>query len=499
MSFLPRFFCPRSSLGPIQAGISLVLASSAFAQSRHLFLDPGFIQRQQGVELVVNPPLSREIVIQRDRPWEKLMISFYLSVIDEGGKLRMWYICRDEDGAPHLAYAESTDGVKWEKTALGIVDYKGSKANNLTNVTSLEGSVFRDPQPRSEDERYVYVSTVFKGGGIYRFTSRDGQAWRRDDKPLLPFEADSQNVAFWDTRIGKYVFYSRAWNPTKPPVGAGRKVVRLESERLDRPSGIVPARARDQSAPKDTARDPFVRDELPDVLVCDERDPPNTDIYTSAIQPYPLDPSWYVGFPAFYRHAIGSPHNNDGWTEIQFVGSRDGKKWERYNREAYLKPGPAGAADSQMLYIGPGLVVRGDELWQYGTGFHLTHGDKPGREREGDGTIYRYVHRVDGFVSLDFARGSGEAVTAPVKVSGPKLLLNLDGGALGELRVGLSDRGGRPIAGFTEKDCDLLRGNSTRAIVTWKGKGDLSALMKGGEVSVSFTGQRMKLYSFRFE
>ena len=475
------------------------LAGAPASPTRHLFLDPAFVREAQGAELVVNAPLSSEIVIRRDQPWEKLMISFYLSVIDEGGKLRMWYICRDEDGEPHLAYAESTDGVNWKKPALGLMEYKGSKANNLTNVTSLEGSVFRDPQPRSEAERYVYVSTVFKGGGIYRFTSPDGFAWKRDEKPLLPFEADSQNVAFWDTILKKYIFHIRAWNPGKQPVGANRKVVRLETDDLGRPSGIVPARARAEVAPKDQARDPFIRDELPDALVCDEQDPPDTDIYTSAIQPYPLDPSWYVGFPAFYRHKIGSQLNNDGWTEIQFVGSRAGKKWERYSRAPYLKPGAPGSPNANMHYIGPGLVVRGDEIWQYGTGFRLTHGDKPGRVREGDGTIYRHIHRVDGFVSLDFASKGGRAVTAPVKVTGAKLLLNLDGGALGDLRVGLVDKAGQPIAGFSQEDCDMVRGNFTGAAVTWKGKGDLTALVNGGEVSLSFAGRRTKLYSFRFE
>lgn len=69
-----------------------------------------------------------------------------------------------------------------------------------------------------------------------------------------------------------------------------------------------------------------------------------------------------------------------------------------------------------MLYIGAGLIVRGDEFWQYGTGFRTTHGDVPAREQRGDGTIFRHVHRVDGFVSLDFAASGGRARYAPVKV-----------------------------------------------------------------------------------
>jgi hypothetical protein len=240
-----------------------------------------------------------------------------------------------------------------------------------------------------------------------------------------------------------------------------------------------------------------VRDELPDALVCDEQDPADTDIYTNAIEPYPLDPSWYVGFPAFYRHATDSPVHNDGWTEIQFVGSRDGKKWERYSRETYLKPGLAGAESGSMIFIGPGLVVRGDEIWQYGTGYRTRHGDVRGREQRGDGTIFRHVHRVDGFVSLDFPPSGGRALCAPVKITGGRLLLNLDTGALGTLRVGLRDLEGRPISGYGLNDCTPVFANATGLAVAWRGA-TLPAL-QGRDVQVEISGARAKLYSFRFE
>lgn len=477
----------------------LALAGSlSAAPQRHLFLDPSFVRDAQGATLVVNPPKSSEIVIRADKPWEKFMISFYLSVIDDGGKLRMWYICRDADNKGNVAYAESADGVNWTKPDLGVVEHLGSRANNLVTLRNFGGTAFRDDHTANPQERYVYFTAAGSAGGFFRFTSADGYTWKRDAAPLLPFDADSQNVTFWDTRLSKYVSYLRGWNGRKQRVGAGRKVVRIEYDRPDRPLGIAPVFPRDESIPKGSSSSPYVHNELADVLVCDELDPPHTDIYTNAIQPYPVDPSWYVGFPAFYRHDTDSPHPNDGWTEIHFVGSRDGVKWERYAREPYLKRGLAGSESASMLYMGVGLVVRGDEIWQYGTGFRTTHGDKPRRAKEGDGTIFRHVHRIDGFVSLDFAAAGGRAATAPAKVTGPRLLLNLDGGALGELRVGLQDGNGRPIEGFTEADCDIQRGNATGTVVTWKGR-ELPRELQGRHVSVTFSGRRMKLYSFRFE
>ena len=92
----------------------------------------------------------------------------------------------------------------------------------------------------------------------------------------------------------------------------------------------------------------------------------------------------------------------------------------------------------------------------------------------------------------------GTARTVPVKVNGGKLLLNLDTGALGELRVGLLDAAGKPVPGFAAAECDYVENDSTGALVTWGGKSDLSAL-KGREVRLEFRSNRTKLYSFRFE
>src|SRR4029077_9458170 len=133
--------------------------------------------------------------------------------------------------------------------------------------------------------------------------------------------------------------------------------------------------------------------------------------------------------------------------EIQFTGSRDGVTWNRYDRTPYVRPGPADSESANMVFMGTGLIVRGDEIWQYGTGFRSQHGDREARQKQTDGVIYRYVQRVDGFVSLDFEAGGGRCITAPVKVDGARLLLNLDTGALGSLRLELLDADGNPLEG----------------------------------------------------
>lgn len=483
---------------PILAGLLLTLAPAAppaLAAGRQLFLDPALIAHAEHVALAVNPAERRETVIRADRPWEQLMISFFLTVRDEGDRLRLWYICRDKENQPNVAYAESRDGVTWTKPDLGIVDYRGSKANNLVGLRRLEGVVFQDPRAPAA-ERYTYVTTSKPPGdaggptGLYRFHSPDGLRWTGDPTPLIRAGSDTQNVTFWDENLGRYVIYLRGWNPDPKR----RKVMRLELPNLKEPFPVVPT--------KRGVGDYFY-DEIPTVLHCDDRDPPRTDIYNLAAQPYPLDARWYVAFPAFLRRsaatdAPGHKGSHRGPVEVQFVGSRDGITWQRYDRAPYARPGLAAPEKKNMVFLGTGLVVRGDEIWHYGTEFESEHGDMAARHQKTDGVIVRWVQRVDGFVSANSGDREGTLRTTAVPVTGSRLRLNLDTGALGELRVGLHDAAGRPLPGFEAARCDPVQVNSTGVVVSWAGQSDLSAL-RGRTVGVEFRSTRTKLFSFRFE
>ena len=477
---------------------ALVATRGDSAGARWLFLDPSILTHQEQVSLQVNPPESREVVIKPDRPWEQLMISFFLTVLDEGGKLRLWYICRDSDNTPNVAYAESTDGIHWLKPNLGLVEYRGSRDNNLVGIPNLEGVVFRDETAPAE-QRYVYITNVYHEG-VIRFHSPDGLSWTKSKDILLPFESDTQNVTFRDERIGRYVMYLRGWD-LGTDTTRRRKVLRLEFDSYRGSLGIKPAGLPTHPPGAAATRLHWIVDEIPTVLRADDRDPPLTDVYNLSAQPYPVDPSWYVGFPSFYRHRPESddpPFENGGRTEVQFAGSRDGIHWERYDRKPYVAPGLVETDRGNMAFMGTGLVVRGDEIWQYGTGFHSQHGDVAARQAKTDGAIVRYVQRLDGFVSLNTDDTIGEARTIPVRVAGNRLLLNLDTGGLGALQVGLRDEQGVDVPGYTIDACDPLQINSTAAVVTWRGQSEL-AQFAGRELALVFRSNRTRLFSFRFE
>ena len=455
----------------------------------HLFFDPAETTAWSHLVRTVNPPSRREIVLRADRPWESLMISFYLTVRDEGGKLRLWYICRDRQNRPNLAYAESADGINWVKPDLGIVDYDGSRQNNLVGIASVEGVVFADPNA-APAERYDYITHEFPQG-MYRYVSPDGLHWRRRDTPILRCNSDTQNVVFWDERQRQYRFYLRGWNPGTTATRT-RKVVTATAASLDQPLRSGPTSPTDVWGKTSL---PWIVNQFPTVLACDDQDPPHTDIYNLSALPYPRSPDWYVGFPSYFRHHPDTTY--EGRVETHFVASRGGDHWETYDRAAYTAPGPADSESANMVFLGEGLVLRGDEIWQYGTGFRSGHGDVAARLRRTDGVIYRYVQRLDGFVSVDAGKAPGRLTTAPLARTGGGLVLNADTGALGEIRVEVCDAQGAALPGYGLDDCDPVAGNGTELPVSWHGRRDLSA---AGNQTVELRMQlrRAKLYSYRF-
>ncbi|MAG37607.1 MAG: hypothetical protein CL878_15340 [Dehalococcoidia bacterium] len=93
---------------------------------------------------------------------DDMRVRFYGSVIPIGDELRMWYMgagSRDGYRRDQLCYAVSKDGVNWEKPALGLVEYSGSKQNNLCDFRGgasdlLSIPVLYDPDDPDPDRRF---------------------------------------------------------------------------------------------------------------------------------------------------------------------------------------------------------------------------------------------------------------------------------------------------------------------------------------------------------
>lgn len=168
--------------------------------------DNGSIPHTQNLKLEMRQPERFEgnPVVRRGEPGtvDAHGVQFYGSIIQDGGKYRMWYVAFD-DQMEHAvkserwraAYAESTDGVNWVKPELGLVAFRGSKKNNLVDVGGAWGfvnlKVIKDEADPDASRRYKMVTHVYfrhhtRLGTLLPFVSADGLTWRpvKEVKPV---------------------------------------------------------------------------------------------------------------------------------------------------------------------------------------------------------------------------------------------------------------------------------------------------------------------------
>lgn len=468
----------RAAEGPDRAATNRLYA---IGSEKQLFIDDLFFESATNVVLKVHPPRkTAERTLQSERPWENAMLNWF-NVLQEGPRFRMWYECYDVPGWPtaedtSFCYAESTDAIHWTRPNLGLFSYQGSTNNNIlfrligppTAHSRVHGAgLLVDPAALPE-ARYKIVSQGLFDQGFdapYRIAgmdSADGLRWTRYPEPICLVFADSQYSGFWDARLKKYVLYGRVG-------GRGRALGRSESDQFAR---FEPLRL---------------------VLQTDDRDPPESDLYNPAAMQYPYAANAYFMFPSLFQHG---PQTLD----IRLAVSRDGVHWTWPERIPFIPLGQPGEFDSGSLYLGQGLIRRGNELWQYYSGSPLRHHEveldnlaKPGNGR----TYSRVVSRVDGFVSADAGAGGGSFVTPPLTFAGNILKLNVQVHAGGTVRVGLIDDQGQPVPGRDLADCVPITADDVDLLVRWQGGGEVGA-RAGKPTKLRFVMKHTSLYAFRF-
>ena len=115
------------------------------------------------------------------------------SIARVGDELRIWYMARGSSDADagdnewggggaidqqrRYAYATSKDGVEWEKPDLGLVEYNGSKHNNLVDVDGGNAwSVVYDPDDEDPEKRFKMIS-MGEAMRLRVHYSADGLTW----------------------------------------------------------------------------------------------------------------------------------------------------------------------------------------------------------------------------------------------------------------------------------------------------------------------------------
>ena len=466
---------------------------------RELFWDDGLIETSRTTaEARVHAPRIEEVVLRHDAPWEGDGCNAH-SIIHDGDRYRMYYLAwkmLDENVTQHstrelvVCYAESRDGLHWEKPSLGICDYKGSRDNNiLLDRTNCEQRdmpyVFLDDNPACpQSERFKMIR---KGAEkpLTCYVSEDGihfrKGWTLTDQGAF----DTQNIAMWDPERQAYMAYIRNFH--------------------ERPSVVKAGKTHIRDIRWMTSVD-FKNWTTPELL--DFQGGEDYPLYVNAIQRYARAPHQYVGFPSRYvereawtpnydqlagadlRRKITGVHPRYGLatTDCVFMTSRNGETWTRYD-EAFMRPGIERLNNWVYgdCFIVPALIETPSRLPHAPAELSLYSFENHWRMIPAE--LRRYTLRLDGFVSRHADYAEKRLVTRPFIFDGSSLSLNFSTSARGSIYVTLRSPDQPRVS------CELFGDTLDRRVPF---DGDLAALA-GREVIMEIALRDADVFSFRFE
>jgi hypothetical protein len=479
---------------------------------RELMIDDYLIDSMSdSLRLQMHRPIRRNVALVTDAPWEGNACA-YSSLFHDGEKYRMYYTANhyvnrngriEEPHGRHVCYAESVDGIQFTKPKLGLVEFDGSKQNNIVlgpetipgvRIDPGHTTIIKDTNPDCPpDARYkALVRSPVKGEvGLFALKSADGLHFTRLGDGLVITDGyfDSENLAFWDSVHGEYRAYFRDFQGGRPGAGGIRGIKTATS-----PDFINWSQAEWL--------------EYPGV--------PEEQLYTNQITPYARAPHIFIGFPKRYidrgwvdstgklsgiaerkARAAASPRYGSAVTDALMMTSRDGQTFKRWG-EAIIRPGPSRI--NSWVY--------GDNLVSWG--ILQTKSDLP--ESPDEQSIYaiegywtgesqnfrRYSFRTDGFVSIQAPLSGGEFITKPILFKGTQLEINYSTSAAGSVCVELQDANGKPIPGYSLSDCHEIFGDGIERIVVWKG-GDSVKKLANTSIRLRVVLKDADLFSFKFQ
>ena len=468
---------------------------------RELFVDTVIVDELSGTRLRMHRPQPREVVLRHDKAWEG-PFSLYHTVIRDGDRFLLYYRGWQLPKEPAVyCVAESSDGIHFERPALGMHDWEGRSDNNIffaDEPFTHTFAPFIDTRPGvPDDERFKAFSRNFVGDGDERnpvlngFVSADGLHWElvTDDPIITDGVFDSQNVGFWSEAEGQYVAYYRTFKD-KDAFESGTRGPTTRAENF-------------RSIMRATSDD--FRHWEPGILMdyrTDGRAAVVEEFYINQTRPYFRAPHIYVALPARFmagRPAITEEEGEEiGVHETQltscsdacFMTTRAGNSWyDRTFMEAFVRPriGPSHWS-GRCNYPVDGVVQTGPEEMSFYVDEHYA---QPTNQ------VRRYTLRLDGFASVHASQSGGELVTTPLLFSGSELELNYATSAAGSMRVEIRDQDNEPIPGYTLQEADDIFGNRIAGRARWDGNPDLGRLA-GTPVRLRFVMRDADLYSLRF-
>ena len=414
----------------------LAFDSRLFHTSENAVLLPGPVAKHPA-----NPLFSEEAYADPPRPWEARVDNVYPCVIYDDGSFKCFYKCfiidpdsdstlpeerpgtayHGRDREEGLLYAESSDGIQWMKPSLGIINFGGSRDNNIVMRRTTHGlhagGVLHDPRDPDPARRYKFLHRNAEARRMASCFSADGLRW---SQPVLWREhdavGDTHNNAIWSAFHGKYIGITRGWSD-------GIRTV-LRSESGD-----------------------FVNWTQPQEIMrgADEHD----QIYSMPIIEYA---GLFIGLPATFHKGDAAA---DDWDTVdtELAWSADSHSWQRIAPGTPLIPRgqgsyPNGAYDCGCVYAAA-PIFRDDKILIYYGGSNGLHNNW----RESSLNLATLPRdRFAGFGPLDNAKQT-RLTTAPLRISTERLTVNAEIETGGSIRACLLDAAGSPLPGYDFDDC----------------------------------------------
>jgi len=453
-----------------------------FKRDRYLLLDSRIIESAENAHLTVGTVHKDEHnpLFGEDRPWEPRFDNPYCTFIyDEEKKIyKCWYSLFIKSGprgdfpgeglAPEkrawvnwregrrgcgVCYATSEDGIHWEKPDLGVVEFQGSRKNNIVIKYTHGVTVIKDRHETDPEKRYKAIH----GEGAVWF-SPDGIHWgKRHDVGRID-HGDTHQAVWWDEDLGKYVLITRHWGGAKTEGRYGRGGHRQVS----------------RSVSPD-----FLKWSKPEVV---------TDGLNLRMQIHDMPVFRHAGV---YIGLVGlfDIKASRQWCELAW--SPDSIHWHRIQPGTPLIPNSRrmGDYDWGCIFAAVPIVTKNHILLYYGANDGRFMGWRSGH-------VCLAHLRPDGWAGYEqIAGGSNKTcivTTKPVTVVGGSLRLSADVVPSGYVKVTVLDKGNRKLAESKPGTRTV-----TDAEVAWK-KGFSLEKLKGKVIRLRFELRDAKLYSFTF-
>jgi hypothetical protein len=464
----------------------LLIDDYVIAQKQNITRGLGVVKK---IGVVCEPSLESDFFPGFKKPDGSpvaLAFGYYTSVVrnDKDDKFQMWYA-----GEYGVGYAESKDGIHWNKPMVG----KQGKSNIVRSDLGFSCSL--DPSlPWGHPEKYKGAGDIKeKDARIGISYSADGIHWSEYNRgrAVSHRAADTHNQLLWDPIAQSYRLLTRTDLGGIGGSGESRSV-----------------RIMVHTAGNDLKKHPTAWNTVADkICVDDPRKEINQwglprlqfngmtnwiyeGVYFGLMDVYTMDKSdMFDGFDYDTRH-------DEDVMDFYLGTSRDGLNFDKswiYDRKPLVPRGPAGAFDKDGIKPPAQIITYNDEHWIYYAGMSERHYSRGRDLKIGLATL-----PLDRFICQQAKDRLGTITTKPFKLEGDTLQVNIDAEG-GKFYTEVLDADGKPIPGFTSRETISSIGvDELRFIPQWKSNNNLSAL-KGKTIRLKFYLQNAKLYAFKIK